>query len=76
MGFRAVELASTHPVNRSQLDRRLELAARSRPIARRLGARFEHGPAPASDRRALAGRERHPRGRSAGRDINVWPPPR
>ena len=73
MGQRADELAGSHPVNRSQLGRRRELAARSRPIARRLGARFGHGPATASDQRAQAGRERRTRGRSAGRDINVWP---
>ena len=74
MGYRADAWAGTHPANRSQLGHRRELAACSRPIARRIGERFGHGPATASDRWAKAGRERHTRGHSAGRDINVWPP--
>ena len=74
VGYRAHAWVGTHPVNRSQLDRRWEFAARSRPIVRWIGERFGHGPATASDRRSQAGRERRTRGRSAGRDINVWPP--
>ena len=57
-GYRAGALASTHPVNRSQLDRRLELAARSRTIAAPIGARFGHGPETAISCGDQARRER------------------
>ena len=40
---RAEELAATDPVNRSQLGRRLELAACCRPVKLQVGAAFEHG---------------------------------
>ena len=59
VGYRAGALASTHPVNRSQLDRRLELATRSRPIAAPIGARFGHGPETAIACGARASRERN-----------------
>ena len=58
-GYRAGALASTHPVNRSQLDRRLELAARSRTIAAPIGARFGHGPETAISCGDQARRERN-----------------
>ena len=54
---RAGALVSTHPANRSPLDRRVQLAALSRPRSRGQGARFGHGPETATVRRTSAGRE-------------------
>ena len=59
VGYRAGALVSTHPVNRSQLDRHLELAARSRTIAAPIGARFGHGPETAISCGDQARRERN-----------------
>ena len=53
---RAVRSGGTHPVNRSQLGRRLELAARRRPISVPICARFGHDPEPTIARGSLAGR--------------------
>ena len=59
------------PGNRSQLERCLEIVARSRPIARWTGARFGHDPERVIDRRALRGRERRTRGRQKQRH-STW----
>ena len=53
---RAVRSGGAHPVNRSQLGRRLELAARRRPISVPICARFGHDPEPTIARGCLAGR--------------------
>ena len=70
-GWRAGQSGGTHPVNRSQLERRLEIVARSRPIARWTGARFGHDPERVIDRRARRGRERRTRGRQKQRH-STW----